>query len=605
MKEGEDRILRLDKSESNLSSKTQEILEEIKREPVLYCPEERLQRYREKNIEEYIVGKLGELERSSGRKVLVIQEGSKSLFEGGTTAENVLAEFLCKIDPRLSGIVKIAEEYKIEREYDRKIECRISEQGTGIKSVICIAADIIFSLGKDIILIDEPELGLNPAAKQVLLEWLLELSEEKQVFVATHDPSFTNPLIIGGKDVRVFLYSPLINTFRKVDPGEDPNFFAGFMPHTASLKEIHIYVEGVADAYAYQAMLFKYLKDKLKAQEWYKIFNRIGFYHLRGDMWSHLLYTIPTNPKSVVILDKPTDENKKKEIEEKIEKLNNYGAGKIFPNFEFCEDLNDLKDSFQKEGVCPVYCLTESDVKEYLGVKEKKVKIIANAAWSLREIPNEFCKIFEIVLSKYLPSDEQKVEEIVFYDDFEKFEGWKPYGRDDKWGEIEPSSDVAYKGKHSLKKDKYGDPSGGYKKLPKVINRKEVECIIFSGWIYRPSDRMGGIADRLAIEDENFNGYGFFAGHKNLSIIAIEKRTKGDPSRRLKEVEWEPIENDWYKFELIIRKDKLDLYIHDKDGKVVRRIEGVVDDEYDSFDRVVVHGGFIYYVDCIEVKIVK
>jgi len=207
----------------------------------------------------------------------------------------------------------------------------------------------------------------------------------------------------------------------------------------------------------------------------------------------------------------------------------------------------------------------------------------------------------EVELSK-LPSIEQRVEEVVFYDDFEKFEGWEPYGQ----GIIEQSDDVAYKGKYSLKKDKFGDPNGGYKELPRKINRKELERIIFSGWIYRPSDRMSGPGDRLAIEDKDHNGYGFLAGHGSRSAIAIEKRIKGSP-KTLKEVEggWKPIEDEWYKFELIIKKDELELHIYDKEGNEVGKVEGVVDDEYKTFDRVVVHGGYTYYVDCLEVRIVK
>lgn len=119
------------------------------------------------------------------------------------------------------------------------------------------------------------------------------------------------------------------------------------------------------------------------------------------------------------------------------------------------------------------------------------------------------------------------------------------------------------------------------------------ECVIFSGKIYRPSKHKDGIADRLAIEDENSNGYGFFAGRNGK--LAIEKRTRGEPST-LKEVGWKPIENDWYKFELIIRKDRLDLYIYNKEGDLIGKVEEVMDAEYDSLDRIVVHGGYVYYV---------
>ena len=572
LKEKEDKILRLDRLEGD-ESKIQQELE--KREPILYCPEERLQRYRERKIEEYITEKLE------------------------NSAEHILAEFLNKIDPRLSNIVKI-DEYKIERAYERKIGCKISEQGSGVRSIICLMADILSSPEKDIILIDEPELGLNPAARQSFLKWLLRKSKEKQIFIATHDPSFVNPLLLSKEDVSIYFFSAYKaskgeNPFVRLDLSqiEEPNLFAGFMPHTTSLKDIHLYVEGGFDAYVFQGLLYSYLKSRVPS-DWYKILNKVGIYHLHGDIWSHLLYTVVKEPyKAVVILDG----DKKDDAEEKVKVLNEYGENKIFPKFEFCGSIDSLREELKKDSTCPVYCLEKNDLRDYF--KEQSKDKIINAAWS-GEVPDEFQKIFEIVLSKYLPSDEQKVEEIVFYDDFKEFKEWEQYGQ----GKIEPSSDVAYKGKHSLKKDKYSDPSGGYKKLPKVINRKEVECIIFSGWIYRPSEqvRTEGYADRLAIEDENFNGYGFFAGHNGE--LRIEKRTEGK-DKKLEEVEWKPVEDEWYQFKLIIRKDKLDLYIYNKEGNEIGKIEGVVDDEYDLFDRVVVHGGYVYYVDCIEVKVVK
>lgn len=239
--------------------------------------------------------------------------------------------------------------------------------------------------------------------------------------------------------------------------------------------------------------------------------------------------------------------------------------------------------------------LIEKIKKHFENLFEAKFNLLKS---EIENLSPKLDKILEFIKSKSKPSSIQKVEEQVFYDDFERFEGWEQYGQ----GVVEQSSDVAYKGRYSLKKDKFGDPNGGYKKLPRKINRKEIECIIFSGWIYRQSNRMGGIADRLAIEDENFNGYGFCAVHSGR--LSIEKRINAFP-KMLKETEWKPIENDWYKFELIIRKDKLSLYVYDREGNKISEIDNVKDNEYNIFDRVVIHGGFVYYVDCLEVRIIR
>ena len=305
------------------------------------------------------------------------------------SAESILAEFLNKIDPRLSNIVKIADEYRIERAYERKIGCKISEQGSGVRSIICLIADILSSPEKDIILIDEPELGLNPASKQALLEWLLEKSKEKQIFIATHDPSFVNPLLLSKEDVSIYFFSVYKanrgkKPFVRIDPNqiEDPNSFAGFMPHTTSLKDIHLYVEGGSDVYVFQGLLYSYLKSKVSA-DWYKIWNKVGIYHFHGDNWSHLLYTVVKEPyKAVVILDG----DKKEDAKEKVKVFNEYGENKIFPRFEFCESIDNLSEKLREDNVCPVYCLEKKDLRDYF--EEQSKDEVINAAWNGR-VPDE------------------------------------------------------------------------------------------------------------------------------------------------------------------------------------------------------------------------
>ena len=65
-------------------------------------------------------------------------------------------------------------------------ETPISEQGSGVRSLACLVVDIPFSDNK-IVLIDEPELGLNPLVKQEFLKFLLTESKERQIFIATQD----------------------------------------------------------------------------------------------------------------------------------------------------------------------------------------------------------------------------------------------------------------------------------------------------------------------------------------------------------------------------------------------------------------------------------
>lgn len=75
-----------------------------------------------------------------------------------------------------------------------------------------------------------------------------------------------------------------------------------------------------------------------------------------------------------------------------------------------------------------------------------------------------------------------------------------------------------------LKKHHSNDPDGGFKLIGDTIT----PGFLFSGWIYSPSDRSkDGIADRIAIEDKNNNGYGFIVAHFN-DWVGIEKRDNGN-----------------------------------------------------------------------------
>jgi len=50
-----------------------------------------------------------------------------------------------------------------------------------------IKKEILLNIDDEIVLIDEPELGLNPLVKQEFLKFLLTESKERQIFIATQD----------------------------------------------------------------------------------------------------------------------------------------------------------------------------------------------------------------------------------------------------------------------------------------------------------------------------------------------------------------------------------------------------------------------------------
>jgi len=362
-----------------------DILEEIKRQ-TLYCPEQRLQSYKEEEFKSYIRNK--NLTGDQKRKWI---------------------DFLKKIlDPKITD-----DRYEnlIRKVNGEDFETTISEQGSGVRSLVCLAADILFENAK-IVLIDEPELGLNPFVKQEFLKFLLTESKERQIFIATQDPTFLNPILWEKDNVAVYMYSPPDDEFVKVDLDHneaDYSIFSGFLPHTTSLKDIHIYVEGPSDVYIFHIWLGKYLKQKFpddgdKVNIWKRksIENRTAIYHLGGDFWEYLLYTVPKQPyKCVVILDG----DKRGKAEDICAK---YKESVInVSKFKFPHSLEKIKEIFKEKECHPVYCLKEDCIEKYLFSDfdcrqspegyDKKIDG-SKKAEEMEDIPGEIKRLFEIII---------------------------------------------------------------------------------------------------------------------------------------------------------------------------------------------------------------
>ena len=253
-------------------------------------------------------------------------------------------------------------------------------------------------------------MGLNPSGKQAFLKFLLDKSKEKQIFISTHDSTFVNPLLWDNQGVAVYLHSVAEKKFVRVNLKEsenDPNTFAGYLPHTTSLKQIHIYVEGSLDVYIFQIFLEKYLKATF-VNNWYEIMNRIGIYHLGGNFWNHLLYTIPDKPYcSIVILDGDKSSVAPGVIKEYDSILKN--------RFKFFSSVNELTSSLftprpfkkgkrpekepeqQTPMPIPVCCLKKTTIEDYLDPKPPSKKNGPIVAQQMN-VPNEIADIFSAVV---------------------------------------------------------------------------------------------------------------------------------------------------------------------------------------------------------------
>ena len=185
---------------------------------------------------------------------------------------------------------------------------------------------------------------------------------------------------------------------------------------------------------------------------------------------------------------------------------------------------------------------------------------------------------------------------LIFEDNFASDKGWQQYGD----GSIEIKQGISRSHGRALKKDKYADPNGGY--LPTRKAFKNSFC--FSGWIYSPKGRgQKACRDRLAIEGEKFNGYGF-AVAQAYGWAEIERRDSGSSTVCISDrIKFGPTKESWYSFEFIrLKSGEMTLYLYDSSG--VKLVQVFANDKrYNSFDRIAVHGGYPYYID--DLKIIR
>lgn len=338
---------------------------------MIFCPDERLQIYKDKRIPEYI----------SSRDLTASEQSQ------------IIGFMREVVDPKL---IDIHHSLKLVRDVaNQPFTTAIEEQGSGVKSLFCLMSDILFKRQTRLLLIDEPELGLNPTGKHAFLKFLIEQSKGKQVFLATHDPTFVNPILWNRENVSVYLFSIIDGAFRQINlvqSIQDPNTFAGFLPHTTSLKQVHIYVEGTTDVYNFQIFLDKYAKRKFE-ENWIRILNKIGIFHLGGDFWSHLLYTIPREPYiSTVVLDG----DKKEMVGEVILKYSTVEEER-FKFFASLDKLSDMYETLRQvhPSLCPVYCLKSPEMEDYLKPRPSSKKEGPLVAYQMKHIPKEIELLFD------------------------------------------------------------------------------------------------------------------------------------------------------------------------------------------------------------------
>lgn len=126
----------------------------------------------------------------------------------------------------------------------------------------------------------------------------------------------------------------------------------------------------------------------------------MGIFHLGGDFWCHLLYTVPKPPyRCVVILDGDKKQKTKQVCQKYGQTVENVSK------FEVVENIEELADIMAKHDKHPIYCLKQKCIEEYLEPKPgyeqegySKTTDGPRIAEDMRQVPEEIWGIFDVIL---------------------------------------------------------------------------------------------------------------------------------------------------------------------------------------------------------------
>lgn len=176
-------------------------------------------------------------------------------------------------------------------------------------------------------------------------------------------------------------------------------------------------------------------------------------------------------------------------------------------------------------------------------------------------------------------------------DDGSSTDEWEALGE----GEVVLASECPGSNGPCLQKVGSGDPNGGFRKLEEPAIRP----LTLTAWILHPSTRGGGPADRVALESEAGDGYGFCLTQRGTALW-IERRDEQKPLALAKK-SVQLLEDTWYRYVLRMGAGGcVELRVFDEGGHEVEQILGTVDSTHTTFDRVTIRGGAEYYARGIE-----
>jgi len=209
------------------------------------------------------------------------------------------------------------------------------------------------------------------------------------------------------------------------------------------------------------------------------------------------------------------------------------------------------------------------------------------AVWIRSEDPDTKVYMYYGNPSASTSSDGSKV--FSFFDDFDIWSGWGIYGS----GSV---NQYTINGDLVLRKSDNNDPNGGWKSLGFTVS----DFILVYRDYRRTGDPQSGTLNRVSLEDSGWNGYGirrtgYTYGSGNFYI---ERRDNAGATTLTADTATMPMDN-WYTLILTKNGNNFNAKIYNENG-LIKEITAS-DSTYSSFNRVVVRGGYTYYLQFVGV----
>ena len=278
----------------------------------------------------------------------------------------------------------------------------VVSHGSGIRSMLPILAALTDPT-IEVLLIDEPELSLEPKLQKMLRDILLEQSETKRIIISTHSHLFINR----GDYSSNYVVNKNDEVTAKPLSSQSELFDLVFTLLGNSVQDLFfpgnfLIVEGASDQVIMEKALelLEIKNDKIKVVSASSIGNVGNIYKsISNTLLPLVMDSSPYSQKVVALIDKPRKENDKelfeikKVLKERLFELSSYSIEEYLPDALYTRAGRNKKDDLK--------VLTQAkDKGDYQSLSELKKELSNALALSLNKTDLENLKTLNEAIEK-------------------------------------------------------------------------------------------------------------------------------------------------------------------------------------------------------------